>query len=202
MKRLIVICSAVMLSMGPTVAPAGAQDSVTADSIIDALKPKAKTRSILQPDDGGLSKEDTNFIDGLRSTTRQIVVEEREQLAKIVKQQSLPSVDLEVFFELNSSAITSQAKPVLEQLGIALSDKNLKKSVIMLSGHTDATGSAEYNQRLSQDRANSVKAFLTKAYKVRPDQVIAVGYGEEQLKNTQQPDAAENRRVQIVNLGG
>ena len=75
MKRLIVICSALMLSIGPTVAPAGAQDSVTADSILQALKPKAKTRSILQPDDGGMTKEDAKFIDGLRSTTRQIVVD-------------------------------------------------------------------------------------------------------------------------------
>lgn len=202
--------SAIALSMlataGVAVMPAQAQN-VTADSILDALKPKAKskTRSLVvgdQQQDSGMTDEQKQFVRGLQRKTRAIVVEERKELAKIVKEQKLPSIDLTVNFEYNSAAIGHKAVPVLRELGIALRNPSLKGAIIMLSGHTDASGSAQYNQDLSQRRAHSVREYLISTYGVHESQIIAVGYGEEQLKNVHYPDAPENRRVQIVNLGG
>jgi len=45
-----------------------------------------------------------------------------------------------------------------------------------------------------------VREFLIKKFDIGPDQLVAVGFGEEQLKNANDPDAGENRRVQVVNM--
>ena len=55
--------------------------------------------------------------------------------------------------------------------------------------------------RLSQRRAASVKAFLVETYHVDGRRLSVIGFGEEQLKNKEDPLADENRRVQIVNTG-
>jgi len=68
-----------------------------------------------------------------------------------------------------------------------------------VEGHTDAKGGASYNQKLSELRAQAVRAFL-KAQGVDEDRLVAVGKGATELVNTEQPFAAENRRVLIVNL--
>ena len=70
----------------------------------------------------------------------------------------------------------------------------------MLGGHTDARGSEAYNQKLSERRAETVKAFLINTYKIPAENLVSAGYGESELKNKTNPDAAENRRVQIVNM--
>ncbi len=197
------VALSVLLAAGTAALPAAAQSNVSADSILNALKPKGKTRSIVVGDQpSSMTADQKQFVRSLQGGTRAIVVEERKELAKIVKEQKLPSIDLTVNFDYNSADINRTAEPVLRELGTALRNPSLKGAVIMLSGHTDASGSAEYNQDLSQRRAQSVRSYLIQTYGVDDGQLIAVGFGEEQLKNTDQPEAPENRRVQIVNLGG
>ena len=70
----------------------------------------------------------------------------------------------------------------------------------MLAGHTDAKGGDDYNQGLSERRAEAVKRYLIERYRIQPDHLVAVGYGEKQLKAPTDPLGAENRRVQIVNM--
>ena len=53
----------------------------------------------------------------------------------------------------------------------------------------------------SQRRAASVKDFLVSTYHVDGGRLAVIGFGEEQLKNKDDPFADENRRVQIVNTG-
>lgn len=89
--------------------------------------------------------------------------------------------------------------PALAALGKALSRQDLKGSVFFINGHTDAAGGADYNQLLSQRRANSVRRVLVEQYRLVPDTLIAAGFGKEQLKNPANPLGQENRRVQIVN---
>lgn len=72
--------------------------------------------------------------------------------------------------------------------------------MFLVGGHTDAKGDNDYNQKLSERRAASVKRFLKQKFDISDDTLVAVGYGEEQLKNASDPEASENRRVQIVNL--
>jgi outer membrane protein OmpA-like peptidoglycan-associated protein len=70
----------------------------------------------------------------------------------------------------------------------------------MLGGHTDAKGSDEYNQTLSERRAETVKRFLMEKYHLPAANLVSAGYGKKGLKNAADPYAAENRRVEIVNM--
>ena len=69
----------------------------------------------------------------------------------------------------------------------------------IVGGHTDAKGADDYNQRLSQRRAQAVRDFLVTNFAIEPEKLMAVGYGEEQLKSVDEPLAAVNRRVQVIN---
>ena len=112
----------------------------------------------------------------------------------------LPSMDLEVYFDIASTAITPRAAAALETLGRALADVRLASSVFLIAGHTDRYGPARYNLRLSQRRAESVRKHLIDTYAIDAKRLVAQGFGEERPKNPKNLSAAENRRVQIVNM--
>jgi outer membrane protein OmpA-like peptidoglycan-associated protein len=71
----------------------------------------------------------------------------------------------------------------------------------LMIGHTDAKGGREYNLKLSQQRADAVRGALIKPFEIDPSRIEAVGLGEEQLFNRINPESAENRRVQLINIG-
>ena len=58
------------------------------------------------------------------------------------------------------------------------------------------------DKRLSERRAQSIKAYLVDNFGLTASNLRAVGYGKSRLKNTSDPFAAENRRVEVVNLVG
>lgn len=167
----------------------------TAESIVEALRSKGPARGVAANPNAAL-------ISALKQkSSRGIAIsqEERSKLADAVK--DLPVQDMEIPFELNSADIAPSARPNIEALGKALQNSELKGVSFLLAGHTDATGSAPYNQTLSERRAQRVRQLLIDEYNLTQDQFIAVGYGPERLKNPRSPRSSENRRVQIVNLG-
>ena len=85
-------------------------------------------------------------------------------------------------------------------LGRALTNPDLRGSVFLIAGHTDAQGADEYNQRLSERRAAAVKRFLMDKFDLSSESLVAAGYGESRLKDKADPTASENRRVQIANF--
>jgi outer membrane protein OmpA-like peptidoglycan-associated protein len=197
MKRILATAAVWVLSAGWLHAQS------LEDRIGTALQAKQPlTRSIRATPDPKAAAE-KQVVDRLR--VRSISVEaaqpptadERTQIAEIVRDK--PAIDLEILFEYDSADISPKALPALIALGNALSRQDLKGSVFFINGHTDAAGSADYNQALSQRRANSVRRMLLEHYKLAPDTLIAVGFGKEQLKNPANPLSEENRRVQIVN---
>lgn len=193
--RLIMVCG---LALGLASGFAVAQ---TKDDLVRSLSKQA-TRSMIQPD-AAASERARALVDRIQSgPTRQITVEERGEIAEIVAESDMPQVDLEIYFAYDSAAIAQQALPVLVALGQALTDEALSGSVFLIAGHTDASGSDAYNRGLSDRRAASVKTFLVETFGVDPMSLIAIGYGEEQLKRPDVPLADENRRVQLVNLAG
>jgi outer membrane protein OmpA-like peptidoglycan-associated protein len=201
MRVTVLTLSATLMSLLLMLAavPAKAEDP-SAAQIINSLQGKAKFRSF-DPGQAQREKKQEELVTRMRGMkTRQITVEERKEITDVVKENDLPAIDLEVFFDYDSAAITGEALPILKKLGEALSSDKLKGSVFMVAGHTDAHGSADYNLGLSNARARSVREFLIKKYHIAPDQLVAVGFGEEQLKNPEDPDAGENRRVQVVNM--
>jgi outer membrane protein OmpA-like peptidoglycan-associated protein len=150
------------------------------------------------------SKDQKKFqglVDTLRKvSTRQITVEQRKEVADYVKEKDLPAVDIEIYFEFNSARLNKQSLPKLKELGEALLDEKLNGETFMIAGHTDAVGGDGYNLTLSEQRADSVRQYLLDKYNLDISKLIAIGYGEEQLKLPETPNADENRRVQIVNM--
>jgi outer membrane protein OmpA-like peptidoglycan-associated protein len=177
------------------VCPVFAGEQPTAQDIISALKPSGKIkRGITQS-----SPTDDRFVDGLRNRpTRSLSLSERDEIASIAEKK--PSIDLEINFDYDSDAIGARALPQVQALGDALTSGALKGSTFVLAGYTDAQGGDAYNQSLSERRADAVKRYLTEKRRVDAAKLVTVGYGKTRLKDSSHPNAADNRRVQIVNM--
>lgn len=113
---------------------------------------------------------------------------------------SRPAVDLEVRFEFDSAALTPMAQAVLDNLASALTS-DLASYRFVLEGHTDAVGSDDYNLQLSQRRAQAVREYLHELYRIETGRLTAVGKGEQELLLPDEPAAAPNRRVRVINQG-
>jgi outer membrane protein OmpA-like peptidoglycan-associated protein len=110
------------------------------------------------------------------------------------------SVNLNIPFEHNSSALQPEASAQLKQLELALTSASLGKDRFVVAGHTDAKGSAQYNKQLSLKRAEAVKHFLV-TQGVDASRLDTVGYGSERLLAPDRPEDPSNRRVEIRDLG-
>ena len=168
-------------------------EELSAQQILDGLK-VSKSRSMVTP---AAKPADMAFIKRVRGQTRSLSTEDREQIDTIVTDR--PKVNLDISFDYNSTALTPKAEPQLNDLGKALTSSELAGAVILLGGHTDAKGTDDYNQGLSERRAETVRRFLIEKYHIPAANFISAGYGKKGLKNTADPFAAENRRVEIVN---
>lgn len=107
-------------------------------------------------------------------------------------------VKLDVLFATNSSQVSKEFYPQIEELAAFLNEYTTAS--VSIEGHTDNTGSAAYNKMLSEKRAQAIADVLTKELGVQASQVAAVGYGEEKpLVNNDTPENRQaNRRVITV----
>jgi outer membrane protein OmpA-like peptidoglycan-associated protein len=150
--RHIALLAAALIVSAAMALPAWAQDPSTGD-IVRSLQPKTKFRSF-DPNQAAKDAKQADLIKRLQNAkTRQITVEERQEVVEAVEANDLPAIDLEVFFNFDSAEITPEALPILKKLGAALSDERLKGSVFLVAGHTDAKGPDTYNLSLSDQRA-------------------------------------------------
>jgi outer membrane protein OmpA-like peptidoglycan-associated protein len=142
---------------------------------------------------------EAKIIDSVRGrTTRSLSNAEREEIATIAKDK--PNIDLTITFDYNAADISAKSLPEVQKLGRALTNDNLKGSTFLLAGHTDAVGGEAYNQELSERRADSIKRYLMDNYHITAGDLVTVGYGKSKLKDSSQPLAEVNRRVQVVNM--
>ena len=107
------------------------------------------------------------------------------------------SLLLRIEFEFDSAALTLRARQDLDGVAAALNDPQLVAARLTLEGHTDATGSEEYNLRLSQRRAEAVVAYLV-ARGVAGERLRAAGFGEYRPLPAYAPADDRQRRVEIV----
>ena len=198
--QLSIVTISAALSMTAGLAVAG--DTVSADQILGALKPKPVTRGLSagspQVDTAAQAKE-TGFVNTLRNRkTRSLSLGERQEIAELAATK--PKIDLEIQFDYNSADISKGSTSAVQELGKALSSPDLKGSTFVVAGHTDAIGGEAYNQELSERRADTIKKYLTEKYGIAGSDLVTVGYGESKPKDANAPMDPANRRVQVVNM--
>jgi outer membrane protein OmpA-like peptidoglycan-associated protein len=103
----------------------------------------------------------------------------------------------EVTFGFDSSALTANARNALNEVASVL--REYADTRVNIAGHTDSTGDANYNQRLSEQRASSVGNYLAQRGIAR-NRLSMRGYGESRpvASNNTEQGQAQNRRVEIT----
>jgi len=105
-----------------------------------------------------------------------------------------------VLFDFNKYTLKPTAREKLAKVsGILLAHPDPK---VQVEGHTDSIGSEEYNQKLSEERAGSVKDYLV-SQNVHDNNVTAEGFGKNDpiADNSTAAGRAKNRRVELVVSG-
>jgi outer membrane protein OmpA-like peptidoglycan-associated protein len=106
----------------------------------------------------------------------------------------------DVLFDFNKYTLKPEAREKLAKVsGILLAYPNLK---LQVEGYTDNIGTDEYNQKLSEERADSVRDYLV-SQSVADSNVTAAGYGKSDpvADNSTNAGRAQNRRVELVVSG-
>ncbi|HVL01710.1 MAG TPA: OmpA family protein [Dongiaceae bacterium] len=108
------------------------------------------------------------------------------------------SAELKIQFPTNSATIAEQYQPEIKKLADFL--VKYPAVAINIEGHTDAQGSNEFNKKLSQQRAESVKGQLVTRYGISANRINPIGYGEEKplASNDTANGRQQNRRVVAV----
>lgn len=131
---------------------------------------------------------------------RQQLEQARSQLAELEPKQTERGIVLtldEVLFPFNSAELQPGNERTIARLANYLqSNPDLQ---ILIEGHTDAVGSDQYNERLSEQRAESVRQALAQ-HGIESDRVRSAGLGEQfPVASNQNPEGrAQNRRVEVV----
>jgi outer membrane protein OmpA-like peptidoglycan-associated protein len=102
-----------------------------------------------------------------------------------------PAVDLQIYFDFNSAAISPKAVPQLTNLGNALTQPELRDLLITLNGHTDAKGT-DLQSTASERRAETIKRVLVDHFQLSAQNLVTVGFGKQGPK---QPDDLFARRT-------
>jgi outer membrane protein OmpA-like peptidoglycan-associated protein len=102
-----------------------------------------------------------------------------------------------ITFALNSSDLNAQFFNALD--GVSMVLKEYDKTVIEVAGHTDSSGSDQYNQALSERRAQAVAGYLG-SHGVKTQRLITIGAGEGHpvASNDTEQGRAANRRVELT----
>src|SRR5271167_2913231 len=134
LMQAVVTSSLTWLAFGT---PALAGD-LSQQQIFDALTPHQMTRSLTAVEPTG--RDHRALIENLRHRgTRSLTTTERTELATMSDER--PAIDLQIYFDFDSAAVTPRAVPQLTNLGNALSKPEFKGSLVTISGHTDGKGS-------------------------------------------------------------
>jgi len=109
-------------------------------------------------------------------------------------------ISLILHFDFDKAVIKDKDKPELER-GINFI-KKYPEAAVRLEGNTDGKGTEEYNQRLSERRAEAVKQYILKSHATKESKITAIGYGKSNpvASNDTEEGRAKNRRVEILIL--
>jgi len=162
------------LLKGSQVTEAALIDALVVDAPADGTSGEAKTRGFRPAVPGGAAPAQANPNAGKAS--------------------------LLITFATNSAELGAETKGLLDTLARALQSDKLAGFSFKVEGHADARGDAELNQRLSQQRAEAVAAYIVSNHGLLPERLLPQGKGATEPLNKNRIDAPENRRVTIVTV--
>jgi len=181
---------------------------------IDASVPNDVTLSLRQFDKIDLYGEHENNVDIhniCKSSYKPLVIKAPEPIPEVIPvssddiaidnvveymKESKPVIMDSLTFESQSAILSEGGKKYLSTIAKDLIDSD--EYILEISGHTDSIGTDTYNQRLSEQRANSAKKALVEAG-VKPDNVVVIGEGESKpiADNQTSEGRALNRRIEM-----
>ena len=119
---------------------------------------------------------------------------------RTLSRDTMPAIEVDTIrFGFNEAFVREEEIPQLERIGEIIERivAGNPDEVFLIEGHTDAVGSAAYNQGLSSKRANAVRDAMLQFFNVESNNIETVGYGERFLKINTPEAEPENRRVTI-----
>ena len=134
--------------------------------------------------------------DDTKTTTETVVT--ASETATLVKMPADLGVNIRIEFAFDSAALDDAQKPKLQKLCNVMKEADIQ--LFRIIGHTDASGSDDYNERLSRLRAEEVQRFFVNDCGIAATRLEAVGVGERFLIENLDPDSDQNRRVEFQAL--
>ncbi len=106
-----------------------------------------------------------------------------------------------IYFDFNKATIKSESHAALQDAARIMQDNPTIR--VEIQGHTDSKGSDEYNQNLSERRAQSVVTYIVQNFAISASRLVGKGYGESNpiASNATEEGRALNRRVEFFILG-
>ena len=165
------------------------------DYLVKTGAPAEKLRVVGRGEDAPIASNNTPEGQATNRRVTVVVIGETRALDAM----RFPSVAL---FPRRSGELTEQGKQVIEENRLLAQDQLKRADYIEIVGHTDDVGDDDYNQELSEQRAQSVYDYLVETG-LDANKVVVVGMGEKMpiTTNTTDEGRAENRRVEILLLG-
>ena len=176
-----------------------AQNAVTSLGAATALAVVSKTHDIVVT-----THDITGLVSGLANATHEVQGKVQDLAAAkrdLGAQESEIEVRVElpadVLFDFDKAEIRADAAHALAQLATVI---RAYKGAVRLEGHTDGKGAAEYNQKLSERRAASVKQWLIEREQIPAARTTTRGFGKTKPVASNDTDAGrqKNRRVEVV----
>lgn len=184
---LTITAASVIAYSGPVAAQSNDASTLSAEELEDLFK-KQKTR--------GLVLAPTNTTDNTGNSDTEVAAKpDQETYVELAPEEQ---VQIQISFDFDSAALRADQKPKLATLCSVMQGTDI--GVFKIVGHTDTSGSASYNERLSLLRAQEVKRFMVSDCGIAEDRLQAVGVGEAFPLDKDDPRGDVNRRVEFQAL--
>ncbi|MGA2056628.1 MAG: OmpA family protein [Bradyrhizobium sp.] len=170
---------------------ARSQDAPTTESIVGVLA------GLEAPSDLEVPALRQQVADRLKSKADAIALK-RPPISRELNK--LPHVNVDIQFNPDTPVIRPESYRAVGQLADALTNPALMSYTFLVVGRTESTGRRDNNLALSQRRAEAIRDALVTTFRISSKRVLAVGLGEEQLQDANNPKAPVNQQTQIVTL--
>ena len=191
MSRSLAAVVASLLLFALCALPAAAQQAATTDAIIEALA-KLETPSDLES--AALRQL---VADRVKAKTDPVALK-RPLIAPALLR--LPHLNFDIQFNPDTPVIRPESYRTIGRIADALASPPLLSYIFLIVGRAESTGRRDNNLILSQRRAEAIRDSLVLTFKISQKRVLAVGLGEEQLLDANNPKAAVNVQSSIVTL--